>query len=125
MRRLDVRLICQLHSIAIEETGGMDGIRDQGLLESAVNGPFQTFDGQSIYPSLESKAAWLCYALIKNHPFVDGNKRIGILAMLTFLELNGILLEVSDDELIRLGLGVADGSISSSDLLEWVYNTEA
>lgn len=125
MKRLTVDSVCVLHHILISETGGLDGIRDVGLLESAVNSPFQTFDGKSIYPSLESKAARLCYSLIQNHPFVDGNKRIGILSMLTFLELNKIFLNTSDNDLIELGLGVASGAIQWEHLLQWILNNEA
>lgn len=117
--------IILLHSLTIKQTGGADGIRDEGLLESAISSPMQSFDGEDLYPTVQSKAARLCYSLISNHPFVDGNKRIGILVMLTVLELNGITVETSDDEIISLGLAVAQGTISPDEITEWIIqNTE-
>ena len=120
MKRLRVDHIILLHDLLIRQTGGLDGIRDRGLLESAVNAPFATFDREHLYPTIRQKAASLGFGLVKNHPFVDGNKRVGILAMITFLQLNGITLACSDDELIRIGLGLADGSVSEKLLLEWI-----
>lgn len=78
MKRLTVEQVIMMHSELLAQTGGLDGIRDRNLLESAVNTPFQTFDSQYVYPTLQAKAARLGFSLIKNHPFVDGNKRIGI-----------------------------------------------
>lgn len=92
MNRLTVAQVKLIHCDLIAETGGSDGLRDNGFLDSALNGPFQTFDGQSLYPSVQQKAARLCYALVQNHPFVDGNKRIGVHMMLVFLAINGIEL---------------------------------
>ncbi|WP_129723971.1 type II toxin-antitoxin system death-on-curing family toxin [Xylanivirga thermophila] len=120
MKRLTKTQILNMHSLLIKETGGSDGIRDEGLLDSALNAPFQTFGGEDIYRTVKSKAAKLGYFLINNHPFIDGNKRIGILAMLVFLELNGIEVTCTDGELIRLGLGLANGSVSDKDLLNWI-----
>lgn len=125
MRRLTKEHVLRLHEILIEETGGMPGLRDEGLLDSALNAPFQTFDGAYLYPSLEQKAARLCHSLIGNHPFVDGNKRIGIMVMLVFLEINGIALACGDDELIGLGLRLADGSMSAQELLLWIQAHDA
>lgn len=106
----------------IDQTGGSDGIRDEGLLESALNAPFQTFDGDYIYRTIKAKAAKLGYFLVKNHPFIDGNKRIGILVMITFLEINGVEVACTDGELITLGLGLADGSIDDENLLNWIID---
>jgi death-on-curing protein len=89
MIRLAIKQVIALHDELIRETGGLSGLRDAGLLESALSAPFAAFDGVSAYPTIEAKAARLAYGLIKNHPFADGNKRIGILAALSFLELNG------------------------------------
>jgi len=89
--------IILLHAHLISETGGIGGIRDRGLLESAVHTPFQSFNGTDAYPSLQQKAARLCYGLVKNHAFLDGNKRIGVHAMLVFLSLNNIELEYSQE----------------------------
>lgn len=120
MKRLTKTQILKMHSLLIQKTGGSDGVRDEGLLDSALNLPFQSFDGEDIYKTIQAKAARLGFSLINNHPFVDGNKRIGILAMLVFLEMNGIEIICIDEELIELGLGVADGSLSDKDLLHWI-----
>lgn len=120
MIRLTEQQILAVHSMMIEMTGGVDGVRDNSLLDSALNAPFQTFDGKELYPALLSKAAVMCRSIISNHPFVDGNKRTGIHVTLIFLELNGIELQYSQNELIELGLGVASGQLSSDDILKWL-----
>lgn len=109
--------IISMHELLIERTGGLNVVKDYGLLESAINNPFQTFMGKELYPTIQRKAANLCYSLINNHAFNDGNKRIGILAMLTFLELNGIAINCSDDELVSLGLNIASGKFTQKDIL--------
>ena len=109
-----------LHRLIAEETGGSVGVRDEGLLESALESAFSGFGGQEFYPSKEEKGARLGYALISNHAFVDGNKRIGVYIMLTFLEVNGIKLKCSDEELVQIGLSVADGSMGYEQVLAWV-----
>lgn len=109
-----------LHQIIIESTGGSLGIRDEALLESALETAFSGYEGSEFYPSKEEKGARLGYSLIKNHAFVDGNKRIGVYVMLTFLEVNGIRIDYTDDDLIRIGLSVADGSMSYEELLGWI-----
>ena len=90
MIRLSKPQILLLHEQLIAETGGSSGLRDEGMLDSALNAPFQTFGGEDVYPSLQQKAARLCFGLVKNHPLVDGNKRIGAHVMLVFLALNGV-----------------------------------
>lgn len=120
MIRLTEQQVLAVHSRMIEMTGGSDGVRDRSLLDSALNAPFQTFDGKEIYPALLSKAAVMCRSIISNHPFVDGNKRIGIHVMLIFLELNGIELQYSQNELIELGLRVASSNLSGDDILKWL-----
>ena len=120
MKKLSIKHILILHELLIKNTGGASGMRDEGLLESAVNTPFATFDSAQLYPTIQQKAARLGFGLVKNHPFVDGNKRIGTLAMLTFLEINGVNLNYTDEELITLGLSLADGSISEKEVLEWI-----
>ena len=122
MKRLTKTQILKMHSLLIQKTGGSDGVRDEGLLDSALNLPFQSFDGEDIYKTIQAKAARLGFSLINNHPFIDGNKRIGILAMLVFLEINGIEIICTDEELIELGLGVADSSVSYKDLLNWIID---
>ena len=110
-----------LHQLMAEATGGSVGVRDEGLLDSAIEGAFATFDGVELYPSKEEKAAKLGYSLISNHAFVDGNKRIGVYVMLSFLELNGIHIEAADEDVVSPGLGVADGSIEQKDILDWIH----
>lgn len=110
-----------LHQLMAEATGGSVGVRDEGLLDSAIEGAFATFDGVELYPSKEEKAAKLGYSLISNHAFVDGNKRIGVYVMLSFLELNGIHIEAADKDVVSLGLGVADGSMEQKDILDWIH----
>ena len=110
-----------LHQLMAEATGGSVGVRDEGLLDSAIEGAFATFDGVELYPSKEEKAAKLGYSLISNHAFVDGNKRIGVYVMLSFLELNGIHIETADEDVVSLGLGVADGSMEQKDILDWIH----
>ena len=87
MKKISKDQVLMLHSMVIKQSGGIDGIRDNGLLESALNTPFQSFSNEELYPSIQGKAARLCYSIINNHPFIDGNKRIGILAMLMFLKI--------------------------------------
>ncbi|MCM1299707.1 MAG: type II toxin-antitoxin system death-on-curing family toxin [Firmicutes bacterium] len=120
MIRLTEQQVISVHEMMIKATGGSSGVRDIGLLCSALNAPFQSFEGKEMYPSLLSKAAALCRSIISNHPFVDGNKRIGIHVMLIFLELNGIQSEYTQKELIDLGLGVASGDFNVNDILNWL-----
>ena len=120
MKVLSKRQILLLHSALIEQTGGTDGIRDEGLLESALHAPFQSFAEQELYSSLLEKAARLGFGLICNHPFVDGNKRIGTHAMLVFLNINQIELCYEDDELIAVILSVASGTMDYNGLLSWL-----
>ena len=122
MIRLTKGQIIILHTHLIKETGGIDGIRDESLLESAIAAPFQTFGDQELYPSVQQKAARLGYGLIKNHAFIDGNKRIGVHTMLVFLSLNGIELSYSQQQLSDTILKVASGEYSFDDLLDWVLN---
>ncbi len=109
-----------LHSELIRMTGGSDGIRDIGLLESALKTPFQSYGGEELYPSIQAKAARLCYGLVKNHAMVDGNKRIGAHAMLVFLSVNGFQLEYTQKELSDLILDVAADKKKYEDILQWL-----
>lgn len=112
--------IIKLHSQLIQETGGTDGIRNEGLLESVLTAPFQSFSGTDIYPSLQQKAARLGHGLVKNHAFIDGNKRIGAHVMLVFLALNKIELSYTQDELSDTFFKIASGELSQQDLLHWI-----
>ena len=107
MIKLTVNDIMLLHEKIIDKTGGIRGIRDVGLLEMAINSPYISFDGEDLYKTVEEKAKQLCNSLIRNHPFLDGNKRIGILAMLVFLDLNEKKVSVTNEEIVSLGLGIA------------------
>ena len=120
MKILSKRQVLLLHQHLVKETGGSSGLRDEGLLESALNAPFQSFGDASAYPSLQQKAARLCYGLVQNHPFVDGNKRIGAHAMLVFLALNGVELSYTQRELADIILQVASGEKSYDELLAWI-----
>lgn len=124
MKTLSKNQVTALHSALIREFGGIDGIRDEGLLESALAAPFQTFGGEPVYPSLQAKAAQLGFGLIHNHPFVDGNKRIGAHTMLVFLAVNGIELRYEQQELIDIVLSVAAGQIDRQGLLQWILDHE-
>ena len=120
MIKMTKEQILLLHTQLIETTGGSNGIRDVGLLESALESPFQSFDGEELYPSIWAKAARLCYGLVKNHALVDGNKRIGVHAMLVFLSVNGYELEYTQKELSNLILDVAADKKQYKDLLQWL-----
>ena len=113
-----------LHKLIAEETGGDANVRDIALLESALESAFQTFDGKELYPTKEEKAARIAYALIANHAFVDGNKRIGMYVLLTFLEVNGIRIYPLVDEVVRVGLAVASGEMKYEQLLQWIFENE-
>ena len=120
MIKLTKEQILLLHTQIMETTGGSDGIRDLGLLESALESPFQSYSGEELYPSIQAKAARLCYGLVKNHAMIDGNKRIGCHAMLVFLELNGYRMEYTQKELSDLILDVAADRKQYEDILHWL-----
>ncbi|MBR2156445.1 MAG: type II toxin-antitoxin system death-on-curing family toxin [Clostridia bacterium] len=109
-----------LHKLIAEETGGSIGVRDEALLESALENAFAGFGDTEFYPSKEEKGARLGYTLISNHAFVDGNKRIGMYVMLTFLEVNGIHMDCTNEDIVHAGLSVAAGRMDYEGLLEWV-----
>ena len=120
MKRLSKEQILMLHSQLIQQTGGIDGVRDFNLLESAIETPFQAFAGAELYPTIQAKGTRLGYGLIKNHCMLDGNKRIGVHAMLVFFALNGIELAYMQKELYEMVLLVADGSMDYEAMLQWV-----
>ena len=112
--------VISIHSLTINENGGIDGARDYNLLNSSLNCPFQTFGGDDLYPLIKDKAAMLCYSLAANHAFNDGNKRIGVLAMLVFLDINCVGLCCVDDDIIELGLGIANGLLTFENVVNWI-----
>ena len=112
--------ILKIHTRLIETTGGSDGIRDEGMLDLALNNPFQSFGGKELYPSVQAKAARLCFGLVKNHAMLDGNKRLGTHVMLVFLALNGYELSYSQKELSDVILALASGDIGEKEILQWI-----
>ena len=122
---LSQKQIIMLHSQLIKATGGTDGIRDYGLLESALTAPFHSFAEIDMFPSIQQKAARLCYGLVKNHAFIDGNKRIGAHAMLVFLALNKIELDYTQEELISIILNIASSKCDFNDLLDWIIKHQS
>ena len=122
MITLTVSEILRLHQKLLDATGGLSGTRDLGLLESAVYSANQVFGEEEDYPTVEQRAARLAYAITQNHPFVDGNKRIGMLVMLMTLRLNHVQIQYTQAELIQLGLSVADNSYRYEDILAWITN---
>ena len=122
MITLTVSEILRLHQKLLDATGGLSGTRDLGLLESAVYSANQVFGEEEAYPAVEQRAARLAYAITQNHPFVDGNKRIGMLVMLMTLRLNHVQIQYTQAELIQLGLSVADNSYRYEDILAWINN---
>ena len=124
MIKFNQEKVLLLHKLITEETGGDPNIRDLALHDSALESAFQTFDGQELYPTKEEKGARIGYALISNHAFVDGNKRIGMYVLLTFLEVNGIRIYPSEEEVVRVGLEVASGKMKYEELLEWILDNK-
>jgi len=113
--------IIELHEKLANATGGSTGVRDFGLLESAVLSSYQSYGGQDLYPTIIEKAARTAYAICKNHPFIDGNKRVAVTSMLIILRMNDTSLLYTQQELITLGLGIADGSIGYEDIVAWLH----
>lgn len=122
MRYLSLGEVVSLHVRIIDRTGGARGLRDLAALESALAQPKATFDSRELYATLPEKAAALCFSLARNHPFLDGNKRVAHAAMETFLLLNGQEVDATVDEQEQLMLGVASGSVSRDTLTAWIRN---
>lgn len=114
--------VMEVYKVLTDSTGGTVGVRDEGLLLSAIEAPYQTFGGIDLFPTVLEKGVRLGYGLVSNHPFVDGNKRIGILVMLVFLQLNGINLELTDEMIVDVTLKVASGVYKYEDLLNIIQN---
>ena len=120
MRYLSLLEVLELHRRVVSRSGGSHGVRDMGAAESAVAQPQQTFGGEDLYPTLAEKAAALGYSLIQNHPFVDGNKRIGHAALEVMLVLNGFEIFASIDEQERVILAVASSAMSRDEFVAWI-----
>ena len=120
MRYLTLGELIKLHQRIIERSGGADGIRDLGLAESAIAQPRMSFGGAELYPTLAEKAAALCFSLVMNHPFVDGNKRIGHASMETFLVMNGYEMNADVDDSESTILCLAASELDRQTFVEWV-----
>lgn len=120
MRYLSLPEVIELHRLVISAAGGYHGVQDLGALESALAQPRMSFAGEDLYPTLAEKAAALCFSLVQNHPFLDGNKRVGHAAMETFLVLNGFEVEATVEEQERVMLAMAAGEMERSELLAWL-----
>jgi death-on-curing protein len=120
MRYLTLGEVVELHRRVIDASGGSHGVRDLGSIESAIAQPRMSFGGEDLYPGLAEKAAALCFSLVKNHPFVDGNKRVGHATMETFLVLNGFEIRATVEEQESLMLTLARGDLDRPDLVEWI-----
>ncbi len=124
MMKLSIEKVLLLHRLLTEATGGDPNLRDVQLLDSALESAFQTFGGRELYPTKEEKGARLGFSLISNHAFVDGNKRIGMYVLLIFLEINGIKIHPTSEEVVRVGLAVAAGEMKYEELLDWILKNE-
>ena len=120
MRRISLAKVLALHRQVVNRTGGLQGVRDLGALESAVAQPFQTFNGHDLYPTLIDKAAALAFFVVGNHPFLDGNKRIGHAALEVLLVLNGFELIARVDEQEEVMLLLASGKLTREQFTAWV-----
>ena len=122
MKKLTIQQVLHLHQKMAKATGGEDGVRSLELLESAICNAFATFDGNDLHENIEDKASSICFSVINNHPFIDGNKRMGIYIMLVILELNEIKISYTQNELIILGLTAAKGELKQQDIYIWIEN---
>jgi death-on-curing protein len=115
-----VDMIIAVHERLIQTSGGEQGVRDVTLIDSAIRSIYQTFDSKDLYPTALEKAARLCFALNKNHPFIDGNKRISMHMLGLFLRFHEIVYTPSNAEVVRVGLSIANGSMEYQELLTWL-----
>jgi len=123
MRYLTLDQVVDLHRRIIAKSGGSPGLRDPESLDSAVAQPMMTFDGKDLYPTLAAKAGALAHSIIQNHPFVDGNKRVGHASMEVFLVMNGVAINAAVDEQEAIILAVAGGKSSRAELINWIERT--
>jgi death-on-curing protein len=120
MRYLELDEVLRIHERAIRQYGGSPELRDLGLLESALAAPKQTMFGEDLYPDVAAKSAILVFSLVKNHPFVDGNKRVGFLCLMRFLQVNGYALDATNDELYQFTLDVATSVLDKEQVTAWM-----
>ena len=122
MKELTKNQIIMLHEAIYVRYGGDVGVLNDGMLDSALQAPFQTFDGEELFPKTKDKIIRLAYGLIKNHSFRDGNKRIGALVLLTLLEINGYHVNATNEEFADIIMGIAASEKDDKDLSDWVDN---
>lgn len=122
MRFLSYDDIIRLHDRLIDRFGGLRGIRDDEILRSCVDGVFQTFDGKELYPGDIDKIVSFSFSLVRSHPFCDGNKRIAMMALLYLFEINNIKHHLDNDDIIRLGLSLAEGSITKMEFKDYILS---
>ncbi|WAM31657.1 type II toxin-antitoxin system death-on-curing family toxin [Caldicellulosiruptor naganoensis] len=120
MRTIPYEKVLEIYKRLIRESGGVYGVRDEGLLRASLESAFQTFDGIELYPAVVDKIAAVCYNIIKNHPLIDGNKRLGITLMAVLCDINNIPLECSDEELVELGVAIAEGRYDREQIKNWI-----
>jgi death on curing protein len=122
IRSVTIAEVLETYQRVMQESGGLMGIHDFGALESALAQPYMTFDGNELYPSLAEKAAALGFSLIQNHPFIDGNKRIGHAVMALFLAMNNFTIDATIDEQYEIIMSVASGNLEREDFATWLSN---
>ena len=113
-------VVLRLHELSITKYGGSQGIRDKGLIDSAIARPYQTFGGEDLYSTVFEKAAAIIESIIINHPFVDGNKRTGYLAMLAMLHEGNIVITASNNHIYSFVIGISTGEIKFEQIIEWL-----
>lgn len=119
---ITIKIILRLHDLSIINYGGSQGIRDQGLMESAIARPYQTFDGKDLYPTVFEQASALAESIIINHPFIDGNKRTGLLAMLVILEMGSLKITASNDATYNFTIQISTGELKFEEIVLWLKN---
>lgn len=120
MKIITIRQVLILHELQIEKYGGLSGIRDTGMLQSAIGRPFATFGGNDLYPDIFSKTAALIQSIIKNHPFLDANKRSAFVSAITLLEMNGYRFFAKDNEVVSYMLAVANENLTVDQISKWL-----
>ena len=117
---IDLELVISIHKLLIKEFGGSDGLRDLSVLESAIGRPYQTFDQIDLYPNTADKAAAIIESIVKNHPFIDGNKRTGYVVMRLMLMEDDLDIQATEDEKYDFVIQIADGRLDFEQIKQWI-----
>ncbi len=120
MKWITAESVIEIHKIIINSTGGSQGVRSLGALESALFSPLATFDGTDLYPAIVDKAAMLLNSITNNHPFIDGNKRVAFVVTVTILEDNGYKTQFTQEEVISFMLQIAQGNVKQNEIKHWL-----